>query len=91
MSHEPPQSDPPNAFFRLLLVAGALFIVTILAMIASLLGDAQAPPARWLDRHGTTILVYEVGAILVTGFLALAIDRRQTLRKQRDDDASGKD
>lgn len=80
-----PQIDRPNVFFRLLLIAGAVFIVTILAMVASLLGDPQAPPTKWLDRHGTTILMGEVLAIVVTSFLALAIDRRRTLRKQRDD------
>ena len=61
----------------------AAFIVTILALVATVFGDEQAPLARWLDRHVGWLLAGEVVAILVTGFLALAVDRRATLREQQ--------
>jgi len=72
-------SRPPNLFFPLTVVFSGLFIVTILALVAGIFGDPQAPIARFLDRNGGMLLVAEVVAILVTGFLALATDRRQAL------------
>ena len=56
--------------------------MTILALVASLLGDPRAPPAQWLDRHATWVLIAEVVATLAAGLLALVVDRRQTLAKE---------
>jgi hypothetical protein len=71
-----------NPFFQLVAFSSALFIVTILALVASVFGDERAPMARFLDRHIGRILAIEVAGILLTGFLALFVDRRQTLRSQ---------
>jgi hypothetical protein len=70
-----------NPFFPLTILFGGMFIVTILALVASLLGDPRAPLAQLLDRHAGWLLVAEVVATLATGFLALVVDRRQTLAK----------
>lgn len=59
-----------------------MFIVTILALVAGIFGDPQAPLAQLLDRHAGKLLGFEVVAILISGFLALVTDRRQTLARQ---------
>ena len=78
----PPQ--PASLLFRLSAVAAGVFGVTILALIAVVIGDSQSPGARWLNRHAGSIFAVEVAAILVLGFAAMAQDRRQTLRENRD-------
>jgi hypothetical protein len=70
---------PRNPFFPLAAFFSALFIVTILAMLASIFGDERAPLARLFDQYAGRLIAGEVAAILLTGFLALLIDRRQTL------------
>src|SRR5579872_3672112 len=78
-------SDPVqsrNPFFLLAVVSAGLFIATILALVASVFGDPHAPLAKFLDRYAGTLLGTEVVATLATGFLALAVDRVQTLRAQ---------
>lgn len=72
-----------NPFFPLAIFSAGLFIVTILALVAGVFGDPHAPLAQWLDRYAGRIITGEVVATLVTGFLALAVDRRQTLRAQK--------
>ena len=71
---------PRNPFFSLAAFFSALFIITILALVASVFGNEQAPLARLFDQYAGRLIVGEVVAILVTGFLALYRDRRQTLR-----------
>ena len=81
MRHPP---KPASLLFRLSAVAAGVFGVTILALIAVVIGDSQSPGARWLNRHAGSIFAVEVAAILVLGFAAMAQDRRQTLREQSD-------
>lgn len=66
-----------NPFFPLTVVFSGLFIVTILALIAALFGDGDAPAAQLLDRFGGWLLAGEVLGILLAGFLALVVDRGQ--------------
>ena len=73
--------ERPNLFFRLTTLAGAAFVVTILSLVAALFGDPQAPPARFLNAHGTTVIGWEVAVILFLGLLAMTVDRRQILRQ----------
>ena len=56
--------------------------MTILALVAGIFGDPQAPLAQFLDRNAGKLLAVEVVAILISGFLALATDRRRTLADQ---------
>jgi hypothetical protein len=76
-----PQPNPnsnrsPGPFFRITIMAGALFVVTILAMIASALGAAPSSPARMaFDDNAGWLLAIEVLAILGSAFLAMAGDR----------------
>ena len=70
-----------NPFFPLVIAAGAVFVVTILAMLAAPFGDPEAPVAGWLDRYAGRLILVEVALILVLGFLALLVDRRRTVRR----------
>lgn len=81
MSDSPP---PRNLFFPLVTFASGLFIITILAFLASVFGDPRAPLARLLEQYGGRVIGGEVAAILISGFLALFVDRRQTLRSRKD-------
>jgi hypothetical protein len=69
-----------NPFFPLAAFCSALFIITILALVASVFGDPRAPLARLLDQYGGRLIAGEVAATLVTGLVAMAVDRRQSLR-----------
>ncbi len=73
----------PTLFFRLVVPATSVFVMTILALIAVLFGDERAPLARLLNRQGNTLLVLEFVAILVLSLLALVLDRRQILKDQQ--------
>ncbi len=77
----PDRAPSRNPFFPLAAFSAALFIVTILALVASVFGDPHAPLAQLFDRYAGRLIAIEVGATLLTGFLALAVDRRQTLRR----------
>ena len=73
----------PTLFFRLVVPATSVFVITILALIAVLFGDERAPLPRLLNRHGNTLLLVEFAAILVLSVLAMVLDRRQILRDQQ--------
>ena len=66
-----------NLFFRMAAGLVLVFVVTIFALIAILFGDPAAPVAKFLDQYGMQLIVVEMIAILVTGALAMTIDRWQ--------------
>jgi hypothetical protein len=74
--------------FHLTAVNTVIFIVTILAMVAMLVGDPNAPANLWFNRNGATVLTIEVIGIGIAGMTAMIADRRETLhelkRQKRD-------
>ena len=66
--------------FQLTALAATLFIITILSMIAMMMGDPVAPINLWFNDHGATVLFIEVTAIVVFGLASMNADRRETLR-----------
>jgi ABC-type amino acid transport system permease subunit len=68
--------------FRFTAVVTTVFVITILAMIAMLLGDPIAPVNIWFNLHGGTVLTVEVLAIVVLGLAAMIADRRETRQAQ---------
>jgi succinate dehydrogenase hydrophobic anchor subunit len=68
--------------FRLTAFATTAFVITILAMVAMLLGDPIAPVNVWFNHHGGAVLVIEVLAIVLLGLAAMIVDRRDILREQ---------
>jgi len=72
--------SPASLLFRLIVPVCAVFIVSILAMIASVFGNPEAPISKWLDRHVGTILAVEFFATIGLSVLAMFVDRIRTLR-----------
>lgn len=84
-------SDRTNLFFRLTVLAGGAFAVTVLAVLsAAMFGEPQAPANRFLNTHAGGLLTGEVLAIVIFGLLAMAVDRRRALRQMRTADAGEK-
>ncbi|MCP4785025.1 MAG: hypothetical protein GY903_17635 [Fuerstiella sp.] len=75
---KPPQTRP-SFLFRLVIPATVIFILTILALIASIFGDPQAPVSQWLEAHGDDLLIWELIAVLVVAVLAMTVDRWRSL------------
>ncbi len=69
-----------NLFFRIAAGLVLLFVVTIFALIAILFGDPAAPISKWLDQNGMQLIIGEMCAILITGALAMTVDRWQALQ-----------
>jgi membrane protein DedA with SNARE-associated domain len=84
IAHMSGATPPRNFFFPLAAFCSALFIVTIFALVASVFGDPRAPLARLFDRYAGCLFAGEVAAVLITGFLALFVDRRETKRTRND-------
>lgn len=77
------RADSSNLLFRLVAAAGALFVLTVLALVAVPFGDQNAPVARWLNGYGGRLIVGEVALILGLGLLAMWVDRRRTISRMR--------
>lgn len=75
---------PLNKFFYLVIIASALFIITIFAMLSNILGDEEAPMTKIIDRYSGYALGVEFVAILIFGTLALILDRREILKEQEE-------
>jgi hypothetical protein len=65
-----------NLFFRLVVVAGALFAMTILALVATIFGDDKAPLARLLNQYVGMLLAAEAVATVLLGIAGLVVDQR---------------
>jgi hypothetical protein len=64
--------------FQLTALAATVFIITILALVATLIGDPAAPINDWFNRNGTTLLIVEVVSIIVFGLAAMTADRQES-------------
>jgi hypothetical protein len=80
-----------SILFRLTALAATGFVITILAMVAMLLGDPLSPANVWFNRHGATLLMLEVVAIVILGFAAMGVDRRESLRSRPTSDPAETD
>jgi hypothetical protein len=84
---------PFNPFYPLLMVVGAVFAITSCAygvMTVNLLNPAQvmggAPQeglVAFLDKHGVTLLMSQLGVLAVLTFAAMATDDYWTRRASR--------
>lgn len=70
-----------NVFFRLLIPVATLFVITVLAMVATMFGDRRAPVVAFLDEYGGTLIAVEAAATVLLGILAMTVDRLRTLRE----------
>lgn len=80
----------PSLLFQLVIPATAVFVITILSLIAIVFSDPRAPVAQWLDKNGNRLLIVEFVVVIILSFIAMAVDRIQTLKqlKQRDPNAA---
>lgn len=74
--------------FQLTAITTTAFVITILAMVAMLVGDPVAPITVWFNQQGSVVLIVEVVAIILLGLAAMTADRRETLRAKLQADAS---
>ncbi len=74
---------PASLLFRLIVPATAVFIITVMSLIAVVFSDQRAPVARFLNSYGTQLLVVEFFAVIGLSFLAMMVDRIRTLRELR--------
>jgi len=79
----------PSLLFQLLIPSTAIFIVTILSLIAVLFSDQRAPVAIFLNRHGNSLLAAEFVVVMLLSLLAMAVDRVQTLRALKSEQQGG--
>jgi hypothetical protein len=70
-----------NPFFSLCAGLSVAFVITVFALVATMLGDPKSPVNAFLDAHGLTVIAVEVVGILISGVLAMVVDRWQALRK----------
>ncbi len=75
---------PSNLFFPLTAVFGVAFVITIFALVARMFGNPRAPINRFLDEYGMHLILTEVIGILLSGLLAMVVDRLQTLARTED-------
>ncbi len=80
------QADPtnvkPNLLFRLVILFSAAFLLTILLLLATTFSSSRSSVKQLLDLYGLQLIGLELVAIFVSGFFAMALDRRQSLAKQ---------
>ena len=74
---------PASLLFKLIVPATAVFIITVMSLIAVVFSDQRAPVAKFLNEYGTKLLVVEFVAVIGLSFLAMTVDRIRTLRELR--------
>ena len=81
MTHNP---ERVNLFFRLAAVSGAVFVITIFAIVTAVYSETASPAARFLNDRGGQLVAIEVAVTLSFGFLAMTVDRVRTVRTLRE-------
>ncbi|MHC4875728.1 MAG: hypothetical protein ACYTGL_04470 [Planctomycetota bacterium] len=84
-SEEAGRREPEHPLFKLVIVSSAAFLLTVLSMVAAMMGSGEAPLAKFINRNGVRMIAVEVVLIIVFGILAMAADRRRTLLNQQRD------
>lgn len=92
-SRSSPNSEPRNPFYFLLLLAGLVFVLTVLALAVvpelekrAIAAGEIPPPSAWrkaLREDGWRWVLYEVAAMVVLGIASMGLDRYRRLQKDR--------
>jgi hypothetical protein len=79
-----PQPGPtrPGWWFQLAALSAALFVVTVLALIATVFADPRAPVNQWLNANAGWLMLVEVVAIVVFGVGAMWRDQASRVKPQ---------
>lgn len=75
--------EPEQPLFKLVIISSAAFLLTVLSMVATMMGSGESPLAKFINRNGVRMIGVEVVLIIVFGVLAMAADRRRTMLKQK--------
>jgi hypothetical protein len=79
----PRKDEREQPLFKLVIVSSATFLVTVLSMTVSMMFPSESPASKFINRNGLQIIGVEVVLIIVSGILAMAVDRRRTIARQR--------
>ena len=77
----------PNPLFRLVVVASAAFLITVLMMIVSAFAEGSST-AQWMNRNGVKLIGIEVVLVIALSVLAMKFDRSQPLSEQDEDESA---
>lgn len=77
----------PNPLFRLVVVAAAAFLVTVLMMIVSAFAEGS-PTAQWMNRNGVQLIGIEVVVVVALSVLAMKLDSGKSLAEESHGDDS---
>ena len=82
MSEPAPPNHKGNLFFQVLVISVSIFILTIFALIAAVIGESKAPLFRLINEQAGLLILSEVFVIMFACVLAMVIDRRQAVRRE---------
>jgi len=88
MNSDPPSKNRMNPWFRLVVLACAVFIFTIFLMLSAAFNARMGGATLFFNDHGMLLLGIEVGVILGLAVVAMSADRRQTLRELEEREAA---
>ncbi len=77
----PPANRPPDSlWFRSLIPVGVLFCATCLSWVMTSFDRSGAPIVRWINQYAVWLILVESIALVVLAVVAMAMDRKQTLK-----------
>lgn len=71
-------TSPANPYWKAVTVSGFLFVATTLAIVMVPFSEQKSPVNTFLRKNGDWLAALEVGAVLISGVMAMAVDQRQT-------------
>ena len=86
---EPPVDEREQPLFKLVIVSSGAFLITVLSLVVTTMFPSESPASRFISRNGLQMIGVEVVLIIVFGILAMAVDRRRTVMRQRQEAAAG--
>lgn len=78
---------PEHPLFKLVILSSAAFLITVLAMIVSMLSPSGSPIGTFFSDNGGRMIGIEVVLIIGFGIAAMTADRRRIVREQQLKDA----
>lgn len=72
-----------NPYWKAVVVTSFLFCGTTLAIVMTEFGDQQSPANQFLRKRGALLAAIEVGAVLISGVMAMRLDQQQSRLAKR--------
>ncbi len=77
------KDEREQPLFKLVIVSSAAFLITVLSLVVTTMFPSESPASKFISRNGLLMIGVEVVLIIVFGILAMAVDRRRTVLRQR--------